>query len=257
MPLSVDNLYKKVEYIINVSRTGNRLGPAQFNSLMNEEQDNLFLQRLGLPETYPMGNPTPKVGYQTSKIHKDLSPFKRKINVQLDGGGRAMNSAYPNDYYMDTAYRVRAIVPIADDALNKECASNGIYGGTQDQVYNVYEIPVHHLDSDKIGHRLTSRNLGPKLWHPMAALYGDHTQFYPIGAYTEVVMDYLKRPARGEWAYNSVSTIPVYDAAGSTDLEWDESLLNNLAFRICSRVGINLSKQEKVQYSEAKIQQGE
>ena len=53
-----------------------------------------------------------------------------------------------------------------------------------------------------------------------------------------------------------VDNRPVYDAPNSIDLEWPTQVLNEIAIRVLSFVGINLRENDLSQYSEGKRQTG-
>ena len=109
---------------------------------------------------------------------------------------------------------------------------------------------VSLLSPDQWASRSESK-LNPVEKYPIAKLQGDKVIALPVS--TRYNLTYLRTPATPQWGYTlDPFTRPVYDPATSVDSELPEYLTNEIAFRICSYLGINISKVELIQYSEAK-----
>lgn len=65
---------------------------------------------------------------------------------------------------------------------------------------------------------------------------------------------YLKTPADPVFAYTQVGRIITYDQANSTQLEWSRGELNNVMFRALQYLGVNMSQELMVQYTQLKLQ---
>lgn len=77
-----------------------------------------------------------------------------------------------------------------------------------------------------------------------------YPQSLQIGFFT-----YLKRPATPVYAYTQVGRAITYDAANSTQLEWEDSYINAIIARSLKYVGLNMSEQEISQFAEVYSQQ--
>lgn len=108
------------------------------------------------------------------------------------------------------------------------------------------------LSSDKWAARSESK-LNPPIQYPIAKMEGERVLAKPVSS--RFNLSYLRTPVTPLWSYTLDSNSrPVYDATTSVDSELPEFLTNEIAFRICSYLGINISKAELVQYSEMKTQ---
>lgn len=70
-------------YGANVPQQG-YISPIKFNQIVNLASYSLFKQRLGYPEQMEMQTAIPRISYhRTSKIHTDLTPFRKKVEVKI------------------------------------------------------------------------------------------------------------------------------------------------------------------------------
>ena len=98
-----------------------------------------------------------------------------------------------------------------------------------------------------------SSQLNPVSKYPIAKLIGSKVNVLPVN--TRYELTYLRTPVTPSWGYTlDAFTRPVFDAATSVDSELPAYMINEIAFKICSYLGINLSKVELIQYAEAKTQ---
>lgn len=81
--ININNLYNNFMYGANVPQQG-YISPIKFNQIVNLASYSLFKQRLGYPEQMEMQTAIPRISYhRTSKIHTDLTPFRKKVEVKI------------------------------------------------------------------------------------------------------------------------------------------------------------------------------
>lgn len=115
--------------------------------------------------------------------------------------------------------------------------------------------PIKLLSEDEITERRDSQVLQPTVSDPV----GIETHPGVIQLYPEAVISgyctYLKRPAKPVFKYTATGRSIVYDQAGSTQLEWNESSINKILVKTIQMFGVNLSDQMVIQYTEMKNSQ--
>lgn len=224
--MSADEIYRFVNLISNTVQSG-RVTPDRFNLMWNRAERQLFTEKYGNPKEYKTGRPIPGQVYeQTQKISDDLRPFKTRSVVMPSSNGHIQ---LPPDY---------AHLTYLNYFKSKE-----------------EEKPIDILVDDKWASR-TSSNLIPTGKYPIANLRSDHIKVVPIT--TRVILGYLRYPSAVAWGYTISGTTgrPVYDPANSIDSEFPDELHNDIVIKICSYLGISLSKQELAQYTEIKNRDG-
>ena len=236
MAINIDELYNFVQFIANKEQSG-YVKPSQFNLAVDRAQMQLFMERYNNPAEYQPGRPIPRVSYQqTQKISDDLLPFIRIRTYTLNAQGR-LRWTRVNDYMHISS--IRGHYEYEDDCGNT----------------TTLRKRVKVVDDAEVSDYLNSPITMPTVDYPIAAIYNDFLQIYPVTV-EFIDLTYLTRPPVGEWAWTVANNQPVYDATASTDLVWSDELFNEIAIRILSFVGINLREMSISQYSETKKQQG-
>ena len=236
MAINIDDLYSFVQFIANKEQSG-YIKPSQFNLAVDRAQMQLFMERYNNPAEYQPGRPIPRVSYQqTQKISDDLLPFIRRRAYTLNAQGRLRWTRVTRYMHISS---IRAHYEYEDDCGNR----------------TILKKRVKVVDDAEVSDYLNSPITMPTVDYPIAAMYDDFLQIYPVTV-SMIDLTYLTRPPAGEWAWNVANNQPVYDATASTDLVWSDELFNEIAIRILSFVGINLREMSISQYSETKKQQG-
>jgi hypothetical protein len=232
--IDVNELYKAVQFFANKEQSG-FIKPSEFNMLADRAQMEMFMKKFGNPELVagPM-QPFPKYSYQeTQKISDDLRIFIKKSELPLSSG--FLN--YPTDYVHYSSARVVNVSQGTGMTINRR------------------EVEVSVVDDSELGYILNSSIVNPEPDYPVVAFYEAGLQFYPDNS-ENVVLTYLRRPVKPNWAYNLVNGRPVYDANNSIHLEFPDETLNEMLAKILSYVGINLREPQLVQYSETQKNAG-
>lgn len=79
-------------------------------------------------------------------------------------------------------------------------------------------------------------------------------EFHPMGNYNGKLR-YLRLPVAPYYAYTIVNRQPVNNAGASTNLEWADIYVNQIILKALSSIGINMSAQDILTYSEQKTNQ--
>lgn len=219
MPINVNDLYQRVVYLVNDAQQG-RIAPLKVNQLINTAQNNFY-------------NELVRVFNDTRQITHHLNPFHKSTTVAIPASGDVpFPSGFPADYDIYTSLRIRFSVAQNN---NKEvnnalrCGAVFQFEKTQSNVkYGVYENEVKFISSDKISGRLQSAMLTPNKYGPVFTMYADKFTFRPANIKL-IALDYLRAPRKANWAYTIQGGVPVYDPINSVDLEWDETLLDDIA----------------------------
>lgn len=100
--MTIDQVYKFVNFIIKKSNSGGYLTPDEFNLIINRAQVQYFNKLYGNQNDYRYDRPVPKISYAvTEKISDSLAPFlSNKTVVSIDAGGRFSTSSLDRFFHM-------------------------------------------------------------------------------------------------------------------------------------------------------------
>ena len=104
-------------------------------------------------------------------------------------------------------------------------------------------------------YRINSEVVPPTSDYPvMRFATSDQLEFKPstIGG---VTIDYFSFPIQPEWAYTVSSGVALFDVGNSTDVEWGDNMINELATRVLIKFGVSLKDSDVTQYANAMKQQ--
>ena len=209
-------LYDFVDYVANQYQTG-RISPEEFNLSWKNAEIEYINEVMGRGK-----NAVDSMG-ATDAANDILRVFKATSVFSSNNWGEAN---LPEDYW-----RYVSLTMV-----------EGIKTGR----------PVSLISPDQWGARASSQ-LNPVSKYPIAKLIGSKVNVLPVN--TRYELTYLRTPVTPSWGYTlDAFTRPVFDAATSVDSELPAYMINEIAFKICSYLGINLSKVELIQYAEAKTQ---
>ena len=215
--INANTLYKFVEFIGNQYQSG-RISPDEFN-LAWERAEREYLNSI-----FTTGRVMQQGSAGGTDAEKDvLRVLRKNATLTNDKYGRV---SLPQDYLRwDALYRITGV-------------------GQGD--------PVQLISQDQWASRSSSK-LNPTSKYPVAKLEGNEVMVLPVS--TRYNLSYIRTPVQPKWAFTLDGfNRPVYSAGSSINSELPEYLTNEIAFRICSYLGINISKAELVQYSEMKAQ---
>jgi hypothetical protein len=225
--MTIDQVYKFIDFTIKKSNAGGYLTPEEFNLIINRAQIQYFNKLYGNQNDYRYDRPVPKISYAvTEKISNSLSPFlSDSTALVIDGNGQVN---IPNDLFQTVSL-------------------THTISGTD------YEIT--RVEQDRVANNLTSEYDAPDTEYPIYSQLRTKFQFYPKNLATANLY-YLKKPTDMVWAYTTVSQRPVYDAANSVQPLWKDMDMNEVIYIALSYVGVNLKDGDVSQFAQLKTQTG-
>lgn len=235
------DIYTIENYLINKFQTGNAYTPSEFATSLNHASLKLFKQRLGLPEQYSLDASYTQQGYaSTTRMLVDLSDFL----VIMDGG------LYPSMEFVSG----EATVP-TDMAY-----PIGMTYNKPVKVGCAYELDFNNvelLDEGEYALRKGSFLKPISFDYPVYRIVAGKVKIVPIDI-KKADFTYLKYPTDAVFATTTNVTTGVleYNAAGSTELEWNDLAKLDIISIMLGDVGLNLRSQEVAQYAQAIKQQG-
>ena len=226
--MTIDEVYKFINFIVKKSNAGGYLSPSEFNLVLNRAQIQYFNKLYGNQNDYRYDRPVPKISYAvTEKISNSLSPFlSDKTAVTIDVNGQCTT---PTDM-------------IQMVAVTKEVSGKP-------------EYEITRVEHDRVANNLVSVYDAPDIDFPIYTQLRAKLQFYPKSLGTANIV-YLKKPTNMLWAYTTVSGRYVYDSANSVQPLWEEVDMNEIMYLALSYIGVNLKDQEVSQFANIKTQTG-
>lgn len=226
---NINDVYEFVQFQLNKNQSGNTLSQDEFNRCAAWGVLEYFKQSFGLVEQYEVGQPVAKISYENTQLITDrLKKFKQFMggknlpDLAIDINGYA---SYPPDYahYSSIRYNGKDVIPVRDGNLGS-ALDNSITAPTKD--------------------------------YPIMVFYDDFMQFYPpdLGF---VKFTYLRLPVTPYWA---VTVGPddeyIYNAAASTQIEFGQECLTDIANLIYQYAATNLKSQLNIQMAENRKEKG-
>lgn len=210
MSVNINTFKTFTEFVSNKVQSGNTISPSQFNDVADRSQMQLFERDY---ETF----------IQTKNISDFLKTFLKNKTTTVPTTGELSN---PSDLQHIASLRSYYV---------KE--SGGV------------EVPVEEARNESWGAISASELLIPNKRFPKYSKFGSVIRFAPknIGI---IMLDYFKRPTAPVWGYTVANNRPVYSAAASTDFEWDEFAMNNVAAIYLSLIGVNLKDSELAMFAQ-------
>jgi hypothetical protein len=200
------NYFKEFcQFVMNKTQSGRSFTEVQFNQVANQAQLQIFERDFQL-------------FMQTERITEFLKTFLKKTVLNVPATGE---SSYPSDYQHLSALRKYYV------------KTNG-----QGKMIEIKEVKNVNW-----GLMQMSQLMEPTLRFPKYSEFSDVIRFLPknIGI---VEIDYFKTPTAPVWGYVTTSGRPVYDPTASTDFEFVDTYINEVAAIFLSLVGCNLKDTE-------------
>ncbi len=205
MSVNINYFKNFVSFLQNKNQIGGTVSPAQFNDLANQAQFLIFEKdRQIFLET------------QQTSDYLELFLKNKTTSVHPDG-----TLPYPSDFQHTASVRSYYVRP---SGLSTEITVD----------------PVKNRDWGDIA---SSQLQQPTKRFPKYTEFKEEFRFLPRDIGT-VMIDYFATPIPPVWGYSIVSGRPVYDPATSTDFEFDEFAINNVASVYLQFLGVNLKDME-------------
>lgn len=209
--ITIDQVYKFILFIANKEQRGD-IPPAKFNNLAVIAQMEVISELLGNNENLNERG-VPPYGYRANrKTNESLRPLlKGPENISIRTSGEF---DYPYGF-------------IWPDAFSKSDFN-----------------PITELQEDEYPFRKQSHIVPPTSDYPILIFRNPYGFIdpYNIGTFK---LSYLQRPPDPEWAFNTVSDEPIYNAGASVQFTLSQDFaLIRIAMKILQYVGVNLSSGE-------------
>ena len=239
--MDINSFQKFIFFIARKATNGNNPTPEQFNLAVQRGFMQWVFKLYGNHNEYQIGNPIPRIAWQSSQAITDrlrfllekrefLIPNTGKLMIPDGTTVKDVNTAICPKYLHASSFRTTYITQT---------------GG----VLNSMEVPIVEMNDNEIGNVLSSTINTPTNRYPKLAFYNDYVQLYPktIG---RITFSYLRVPAAPKWAYTTVNNRPVFDATNSVDIESPDETHNEIAAMTLSYLGISIKDAEIVQYAQ-------
>lgn len=222
MSVSVNTVYQKVLAVLNKEKRG-YLPPNEFEYMANIAQMDIFEQ-----------------------YFYDLNQFMRIPGN--DTGHADMVSMLQEKIALFQKSKAAADLSIASNKITL----------TSNDLYRLSSIYVSNAEADKV----TKKEAKDILLSPLATPTADRPMYYeedggyyvytsatPLFAVTNVVVDYIKKPADVKWTYTIVAGAPVYNSGGGDlqSFELHSSEETELIYKIIELAGIALKDPSLIQ----------
>jgi len=219
MAISVDTVYQRVLGILNKEQRG-YVTPQEFNLFANQAQLDLFEQYF-----YDI-NQFGRVPGNNTEYSDMLTLLNEKINIFET----AAQPTRPGSYFEEPAnlYRLGSVV-------YKNTTTNS-FGATSTE-----SIEAERINANEFLYINSSPLTKPKNVRPVFVSNTSGIRVYgnnEITGTTEVEFQYIKKPAKVQWAYQIVFDEPLYDAANSVNFELHPSEEVELVVKILELSGL-------------------
>ncbi len=225
--MTIDEVYKFVNFIIKKSNAGGYLSPDEFNLIINRAQIQYFNKLYGNQNDYRYDRPVPRISYAvTEKISNSLSPFLSDATALVIDVNGQVN--LPVDLFQTVSIT---------------------------KTVNNVEYEITRVEHDRIANNLSSYYDAPTTDFPIYTQLRTKFQFYPKNL-ASATLYYLKKPTEMAWGYTTVNGRPVYNAGTSVQPLWKDMDMNEIIYIALSYIGVNLKDPDVSQFAEVKNNNG-
>jgi hypothetical protein len=219
MAISVDSVYQRVLGILNKEQRG-YVTAQEFNLFANQAQEDLFEQYF-----YDI-NQFGRIPGNSTEYSDMLNLLNEKINIFETSAQPTRTGSFfdePTDLY-----RLGTVV-------YKNTTTNS-FG-----VSSTESIEAERINANEFLYINSSPLTKPKNVRPVFVANANGIRVYGNSEITdvaEVEFQYIKKPAKVQWAYQIVFNEPLYDAANSVNFELHPSDETELVIKILELSGI-------------------
>lgn len=247
--INIDEFRQFVLFVMNKSGNGEIPTPEEFNRVVNQSIAEWTAKKIGNPQLYQPGRPIPPQSIDvTMRLLEDLRHLKESqeffiaSNSEAQAGnyGRVILPNGSNFLQPDGNFLPAYLFFIRLDAeFIKDASAVG------DRELR----PVVIKTANQVSYRRISKIAPPTKKYPIGEFYDTYIQVYPVNV-QKVMLTYLREPLTAVWAYTIVNNRPVYNAAGSTDIDVPYLNKNDLAMIYLKYQGINLSDMQLTAFAD-------
>jgi len=238
MAKKIKKIHDDILDIVKKSGVGVFVSHEQIDNYLHRAQLDKFVELIGSEKEYQPGRPIPPISYpSTLKIHADLRNFITKPATKTLAADGTINlpERTSSNPYLNTDFST------FDWVLINSLKTN-------------LDRTIDLLFEHEVADRLISKIDPPDLTYPVAVIYEDILQVYPKSEYN-IKLSFLRIPLPPEYNYTKdVNGREVsYNDAGSTDLEWPETVHTDIIARALSYISAPLKDVFLNQFSENKF----
>ena len=243
MAISVDSVYQRVLGILNKEQRG-YVTAQEFNLFANQAQEDLFEQYF-----YDI-NQFGRIPGNSTEYSDMLNLLNEKINI------------------FETSTQPTRTGNFFDEPTDLYRLGTVVYKNTTTNSFGVSStesIEAERINANEFLYINSSPLTKPKNVRPVFVANANGIRVYgnsEITAVAEVEFQYIKKPAKVQWAYQIVFNEPLYDAANSVNFELHPSDETELVIKILELSGIlikdlnlyqvmNQEEQETIQQEKA------
>lgn len=240
--MTLMQMYDFIKFIADKDFNGNFFKAEQYRLAIIAANIDLFKKVSGLPEEYQPGTPIAREYLEMNKKALDeVRHFKEHVFDQAVASG----------YFT-----------IPDDYVYKDSVSYK-WSVTVDGDPEVLPRPVEFLTEDELADRRGNWTKRPTLKYPVAVIRVQLTggspykriYLYPI-TIAAVDFHYFRLPIEPVFDYTIVANEIIYAPGTSTEFEWGIEKHMDLVRIMMSYLGMNLTKQDLLQYAEMQKAKG-
>lgn len=114
----------------------------------------------------------------------------------------------------------------------------------------IYPMP-EKVGEDELGKRKSSQLIPLSAKNPIFIQYGNAIQLYPEQPAAGTIY-YLRKPVAPKYGFTMTGRKPVYDAASSVQLEWNEPSTEKIVFLSLQLLGLSLDDANAVSFGQIK-----
>lgn len=227
--VSIDNVYKTVLNILNKENRG-YVTPKEFNTLANQAQNEIFESYFS-SRNYAVTNNSDYSDIRKN-IEEKITGFENEETVSIstfsNAEGDTTNSyfAYPSNFYR---------------------LSNVSIGG----------IPAEEASNQRILYIKRSPLTKPTVKNPVYVRHEGGLVMYPTTGVTDVLLNYVRKPAEPKWVGGTVSGQIVANTSASDyqNFELHPSEFHELVVKVLAYSGVIIRAADITQAAAAKEQQ--
>lgn len=233
--MNLDKVRTLITTFVQAHRPGMAMGLNEFNSILATANLLHFKRKLGLPEDYQPGQYIARQGAEAStKNIIDLQKFivSRGVETSPVIFSNGIANA-PSDFYY----------PLA--------AMHTHYAGEAGLIERKFDFVSEYDWAEFISNSIKL----PDLFFPIIKISNGKLYIYPR-TISVVRIDYYRQPRTPVYSTVIENGVNVYDEATSVQLEWDDINTVDIIILALSLLSVPVSREDILQYSEVKKQQG-
>ena len=233
--MGIEDTHKMILFMLDKTQL-EYVSHERIDDALHMAQMQRFMELWGNMREYQPGRPIPRVAYgMTQSVDDELKKFKTTETYTTAADGLVNFSSLTQSYAHLLGLRI-------------------VY--TEDNVERQSGVKV--LSEAQIAQRINSQIVAPTDNDPVALIGNTSIQLFPDNKVHEVIVSYLRLPAKPKYAYSvgSDGRTITFDSANSVDLEFPDTSYNDIVMKTLNLLSVNTKDAFLNQYSQLKTQTG-